>query len=322
MTELEQSLRDIGIFPVVTVRDAAHAAPLARVLCEEGIPAAEVTFRAPGAGEAIARMREAAPQMLVGAGTVLTRAHVDEARAAGACFAVSPGLDPDIVSYCQEVGLPILPGCATPSDLAMACRLGLHTVKFFPAAVMGGVAALRAMSAPYPLLHFVPTGGIGPDTVSDYLSFAPVLACGGSYIVRDADLARGDMDAIRATVASAVSRLFDFRLWHVGCNAAGPQEAAQATALLSAMFGQPVREAEKATFYGSWLEVMHRPGRGQHGHIGIETAHIERAVAYFRRRGFAFAEESAVRDAQGRLQLIYFRDEILGFAFHLTARQA
>lgn len=318
MTELESELREIGVFPALTMKNPVHAAPLAHILKEEGVPAAEVTFRADGAGEVIRRMVEAEPDLLIGAGTVLTTAQVDEAIAAGARFIVTPGLDPAIVRYAQEKGMPIMPGCATPSDLAAAYALGLRTVKIFPAEPIGGISAIRAMAAPYHMMHFVPTGGIHTENLPAYLAFPPVLACGGSYLIRSAELESGDYDAVRARLRAAMLALFDFRLFHVGINAG--EEAAQGVRLLSEMFGQPIRELPGAYFFGSWIEIMKAQGRGRCGHIGIETNCIERAVAYFTRRGYAFVPDGIGYDEKGNMTVAYFRDEVMGFALHLSRR--
>ena len=320
MTEPEKKIEEIGLFPVLAPTTAAHAELLAGILCDGGMPAGEVTFRTPYAAEVIRRMTAARPDMTVGAGTVLTPAQVDEAAAAGAAFVVAPGFDERVVARCREKGIPVMPGCATPSDLARAYTMGLSTVKFFPAEAAGGVRALRAMAAPYGMMRFVPTGGISPDNIASYLACPAVLGCGGSFIIREKDYAAGDADAMRATVAAAVRAMFDFRLLHLGINAGCEAEAAAAVRVLSLLFGQPVREEKNAYFYGDWFEVMRRGGRGKNGHIGILTNCLPRAVAYCRRLGFHFEEDSAGYDAAGNLRILYMTEEILGFALHLTAR--
>ena len=171
---------------------------------EGGLPCAEVTFRTEAATEAIKRMLEAYPDMLVGAGTVLTTAQVDAAIEAGAKFIVSPGLNPKTVRYCQEKDIPILPGVATASDIEQALELGLDTVKFFPAEVNGGLLAIKALSAPYHMMHFMPTGGVNPQNVKDYLAFDKVLACGGTWMVKDALINGGEFEKIKEMTKEAV----------------------------------------------------------------------------------------------------------------------
>lgn len=181
---INERISQIGVVPVIKLNNPQRdAVPLAKALCEGGLPVAEVTFRAAGADEAIRLMREACPEMLVGAGTVLTREHVDKALAAGAQFIVTPGFDPELVAYCQEKNLPIYPGCTTPTDYHAALKFGLEVLKFFPAEQSGGLAKIKAMSAPFPMFKVMPTGGISLKNLKDYLSAPVICACGGSYMV-------------------------------------------------------------------------------------------------------------------------------------------
>lgn len=184
MDSISKRIADIGVVPVIKLNHPAEdAAPLAKTLCAGGVPVAEVTFRAAGAADAIRLMTQACPDMLVGAGTVLTTAQVDEALAAGAKFIVTPGLDVELVRYCQEKGVPIYPGCTTPTDYHAAYKLGLEVLKFFPAEQSGGLAKIKAMSAPFPMFKVMPTGGISLKNLKDYLSSPVICACGGSYMV-------------------------------------------------------------------------------------------------------------------------------------------
>ena len=184
MSDMNQRISEIGVVPVIKLNNPERdAANLAKALCEGGVPVAEVTFRAAGADIAIRLMREACPDMLVGAGTVLTTDQVDKALAAGAQFVVTPGFDPELVAYCQEKDLPIYPGCTTPTDYHAALKFGLKVLKFFPAEQSGGLAKIKAMSAPFPMFKVMPTGGISLKNLKDYLSCPVICACGGSYMV-------------------------------------------------------------------------------------------------------------------------------------------
>ncbi len=184
MNNINQAISEIGVVPVIKLNNPQRdAAPLAKALCAGGVPVAEVTFRAAGADTAIRLMKEACPEMLVGAGTVLTTDQVDAAKAAGAEFVVTPGLDPELVVYCQKVGMPIFPGCTTPTDYHTAYKLGLEVLKFFPAEQSGGLAKIKAMSAPFPMFKVMPTGGISLKNLKEYLSCKTICACGGSYMV-------------------------------------------------------------------------------------------------------------------------------------------
>lgn len=196
MMTIEERFEDFGVVPVVVLDDVKDALPLAKALTEGGLPCAEVTFRTEAAEESIKVMAEAYPDMVVGAGTVLTIEQVDAAVKAGAKFIVSPGFDPEIVDYCLEKEIPIFPGCVTPSEVAQAVKRGLKVVKFFPAEPAGGVAMIKAMAAPYNQLRFMPTGGIGTQNLKDYLEFDKIICCGGSWMVKADLIKNGEFDKI------------------------------------------------------------------------------------------------------------------------------
>lgn len=184
MSDVNKRIEEIGVVPVIKLTNPERdAKPLADALCEGGLPVAEITFRAAGADTAIRIMKEAHPEMLVGAGTVLTKEHVDKALAAGAQFIVTPGFDGELVAYCQEKGIAIFPGCTTPTDYHAAYKFGLEVLKFFPAEQSGGLAKIKAMNAPFPMFKVMPTGGISLKNLKEYLSAPVICACGGSYMV-------------------------------------------------------------------------------------------------------------------------------------------
>lgn len=184
MNALNQAISDIGVVPVIKLNHPERdAAPLAKALCEGGLPVAEVTFRAAGAAKAIKLMKETCPEMIVGAGTVLTAAQVEEAYHAGAQFIVSPGFHERLAEQCKELNLPYFPGCTTPTEYQMALEYGYEVLKFFPAEQSGGLAKIKAMSAPFPMFKIMPTGGINLKNLKEYLSCPVIAACGGSYMV-------------------------------------------------------------------------------------------------------------------------------------------
>lgn len=204
MIEVLEKIQEIGIVPVVVLDDVKDARPLAKALCEGGLPCAEVTFRTDAAEESIRIMSGEFPEMLVGAGTVLTTDQVDRAVAAGAKFIVSPGLNPKIVKYCVEKGIPITPGCSNASDIEAALEFGLEVVKFFPAEPAGGLTMIKALAAPYVGVKFMPTGGINAKNVRDYLAYNRILACGGSWMVKGDLIKAGDFEKIKELTREAV----------------------------------------------------------------------------------------------------------------------
>ena len=203
--QMEEKIAELKVVPVVVLEDAKDAAPLAKALCGGGLPCAEVTFRTAAAKDSIKAMSEAYPEMLVGAGTVLTKEQVDSAVEAGAKFIVSPGFDPEIVDYCLEKEIPVFPGCITPSEVAQAVKRGLRVVKFFPAEQFGGVATIKALSAPYVGLKFMPTGGVSAKNLKEYLACKPIVACGGSWMVKKDLIEGGEFDKNRELTKEAVS---------------------------------------------------------------------------------------------------------------------
>ena len=211
MKDLAERFHEVGVVPVVVLEDAKDAVPLAQALVEGGLPCAEVTFRTAAAEESIRLMAEKFPEMLVGAGTVLTTEQVDVAVKAGAKFIVSPGFDPEIVDYCIKKKIPVLPGCITPSEAAQAVRRGLSVIKFFPAEQAGGLAFIKAMAAPYTSLSFMPTGGINPENVKKYLEYDRIFACGGSWMVKGKLITEGRFDEIEKLTREAAEIVKNIR---------------------------------------------------------------------------------------------------------------
>lgn len=204
MKTMTEQMAEMMVIPVVVLNDARDAEPLADALVKGGLPCAEVTFRTAAAEESIRCMASKYPDMLVGAGTVLTKDQVDRAVNAGAKFIVSPGFDPEIVEYCLEKEIPIFPGIVTPSEAAQAVKRGLKIVKFFPAEQFGGVSTIKAIAAPYTMLKFMPTGGVNVKNLKDYLSCDKILCCGGSWMVKGDMIKAGEFDKIEQMTREAV----------------------------------------------------------------------------------------------------------------------
>lgn len=212
MNEIERRIQSIGIVPVIKLSEPTRdAVPLAKALIAGGVPVAEVTFRAAGAAKAIELMRDNCPEMLVGAGTVLTTEQIDEAVAAGAQFIVTPGMDAALVDHCRARGVAVFPGCTTPTDYHTAYKLGLEVLKFFPAEQSGGIAKLKAMAAPFPMFKIMPTGGIGLHNLADYAAQPMIVACGGSYMVTAELIENGRWDEITALCIRSVETVKEAR---------------------------------------------------------------------------------------------------------------
>ena len=259
--------------------------------------------------------------MLVGAGTVLTTEQVDAAIAAGSKFLVSPGLNPKVTAYALSKGVPMLPGCSNPSDIEAALELGLSTVKFFPAEAAGGLKMLKAMAAPYGQLTFMPTGGINAENLLEYLKFNKIVACGGSFMVKDELVKEKKWDEITALTKDAVKKMLGFEFLHMGINNENKDEAMKGAKLFELMFGMPIKETSKSIFAGDAFEFMHGKGPGKCGHIAIRTNFVDRAMAYFKRMGFEFDESSITYDDKtGKPKFVYFKDEVCGFAIHLLQK--
>ena len=208
---VSETIQKMGVLPVVVLDDAKDAEPIAKALVEGGLPCAEVTFRTEAAEESIRIMTKEFPEMIVGAGTVLTIDQVDRTVTAGAKFIVSPGFDPEIVDYCLEKDIPVYPGCITPSEVAQAVKRGLKVIKFFPAEQFGGLSTIKALAAPYTGIKFMPTGGVSAKNLESYLSFDKIVACGGSWMVKGDLVKAGKFDEIKALVAEAVQLVADIR---------------------------------------------------------------------------------------------------------------
>lgn len=318
MNDVLKQIGAYGVVPVVKIDNAEDAVPLGKALIDGGLPLAEVTFRTAAAEQAIREMAKAFPEMLIGAGTVLTTDQVDRAVAAGAKFIVAPGLNVKIVKYCIEKGVPITPGCSCPSDIEAALECGLEVVKFFPAEACGGLAAIKAMSAPYGGVKFMPTGGINEKNIDSYLAFNKIHACGGSWMVKDALIKSGNFEEITRLTREAVQKVLGFELGHIGINMECENCAMDVAQKFSSVFGFEVKNGNSSIFAGSGIEVNKSMGLGKNGHIAVKTKNIERATAYLERCGVKLNWSSAKKSADGALVAVYLEEEFGGFAIHLV----
>ena len=317
MFDVLNTIADFGIIPVIKLDDAQAAVPLGKALIDGGLPVAEITFRTAAAEEAIRLMSKTYPEMLIGAGTVLTCEQADKAFAAGARFIVSPGLNPAVVKHCIDKNIPVVPGVCTPSDIETALEFGLGVLKFFPAEACGGLAAIKAMSAPYGNVKFIPTGGVNESNLNAYLAFNKIPACGGSWMVADALIKDGKFDEITRLTREAVTKMLGFEMAHVGINEASADKAMTVAKLFASVFGFPIKDGNSSVFAGTGVEVNKSVGFGKFGHIAIRTNNIQRAVAFLKRNGVQINDDSAKFKPDGSMAAVYLLEEFGGFAIHL-----
>lgn len=321
MQDVKTSLYQYGLIPVVTLEKAEHAVPLAKALCAGGLEIAELTLRTPAALDALRAMSTAFPDMLVGAGTVLTVEQAEKALAAGAKYIVTPGCSEAVIRFCQSRNVLVIPGCATATDVQTAVNLGLDVVKFFPAEASGGVKAMDALAAAFPGVRFVPTGGIGPDRFSHWLRNPHVLACGSSCVTPSHLLEQDDFEAIQKLARDAVFAVLNFAFAHVGINCDTDDEGYKNIFSLADTFDLVLGDTPSSSYVGHEVEITKRPFkvRGPHGHIGYFTDNVERAVFYLGKKGIEFNTES-VKPYKGKMYVIYLKEHVAGFAVHIEER--
>ncbi len=316
MANITTLLKNCGIVPVIKLEDAADAVPLCQALLEGGVYTAEITFRTAAAAQAIKNVSETLKDVCVGAGTVLTVDLAKQAMEAGAQYIITPGFNKNVVEFCLKNNIPVYPGVSSPTDIETALSYNLEVVKFFPAEANGGIKALKAMAAPYSMLKFMPTGGIEPSNLQDYLSFDKVVACGGSWMVKEDLIKAKNFAEITRLTAAAVQKMHGFEFFHMGINTSGKDEAKALAEKFAKLFGFAFRETSASYFAGKEIEIMNTKGFGDCGHIGIRTINAGRAIAYFERLGFEM-DYSTLRGTVENPSFIYFKDSFGPFAVHL-----
>lgn len=320
MKDIFEKIYKIGIVPVIKINNGKDAVPLAKALQKGGIPAAEITFRTDAGVDAIREIVKNVPEVIVGAGTVLTIKQAQDAKSAGAQFIVSPGFDRKLVEWCKENDITVIPGVASPTEIGAAMEYGLDVLKFFPAEASGGTAALKSFIGPFNSLKFIPTGGVNENNLHDYLQLKNVIACGGSWMVPESDIDNGNFDKIESYAKSAVLKILNLSLLHVGVNTKDKEESYDVANKFASLLSVPVIEYPGSFFAGSAVEVIKGKFLGDNGHIGFSTDFIERAIGYFERNGIVFNWDSITKDPKGNLVSIYFKDQIGGFAVHLKQK--
>lgn len=317
--EVLERLHNAAVVPVVVLDNADDAVPAAKALLAGGVDVMEITFRTAAAADSIAAVAKECPDMLVGAGTVITLEQCRKAVSLGAKFIVSPGCSEEVVSWCVESGIPVIPGCVTPSEIMTAMAHGLKVVKFFPANVYGGLDAMRTLSGPFGGVKFIPTGGVNGKNLSEYIAAPFIHAVGGSWLCSKSDIALHNFDKITSLCKEARKSALGFELAHVGVNARNAEDSLDVCRGLDAAFGFGVKKGGSSNFAGTTVEAMKEPYLGANGHIAIETNSISRAIAELSKRGFA-VDESTAKFKGERMTAIYLKQEFGGFAVHLLQK--
>jgi 2-dehydro-3-deoxyphosphogluconate aldolase / (4S)-4-hydroxy-2-oxoglutarate aldolase len=316
MNTILKQISLLGIVPVVVIDDENAAVPLANALIDAGLPCAEITFRTAAAVNVLRRIQKEFPDMLLGAGTVLSSDQVKMAIDVGAKFIVSPGLNQGVVEYCLANDITVTPGIATPTEIGQVSEYGLTVVKYFPAEANGGLAHLKAISAPYPQMQFIPTGGIDETNILSYLNYPKVLACGGSWMVTRDLISNGSFDEIKKRTSQAVSKILGFSLRHIGINTSDAGASQTLASEIARIFKMNQRVTDGSVFVGEQFEVLKRIYLGKNGHIAISTNFIERAIDYFERNGIRTIDDTR-NVVNGKLHTIYLDIDLGGFAVHL-----
>ena len=318
MNPIVEKVYQIGIIPVIAFNSVDEALPLCKALADGGLPAAEVTFRTACAEECIRKIHEEMPEMLLGAGTVLTTEQADRAMAAGASFIVAPGFDPEVCKHVIYKGGIMMPGTCSAGEMQQAMNMGCEALKFFPAEANGGVGMLKNIGAALKSARWMCTGGVNAKNVNDYLGYDQIFAVGGTWMCKSDVIKAGDWAKITAQSKEAVDTMLGLKLMHIGINTENEEEAMKMANLIGSLLNMKVAPGNSSIFVGSKeFEIMKKPGRGTHGHIAIGCNNVDRAIYHLSQRGVKFDLDSKVVK-NGKTIACYFADEIAGFAFHLV----
>lgn len=311
-------LAQSGVVPVVVLEDAKDAVPTAKAMLAGGIDVMEITFRTAAAADSIKAVAQECPDMVVGAGTVINLEQCKLAVECGAKFIVSPGYDEETVAWCCDNGIPVTPGCVTPTEIMMALKHGLKVLKFFPANVYGGLSAIKSLAGPFGGVKFIPTGGVNAQNLAEFISSPYIHAVGGSWICPKADVAAGNFDKITALCKEARKTLLGFEVAHIGINTPDADAAMDVCKAFNDAFDFNVKQGNSSNFASTGVEVMKTMFKGANGHIAIRTNKMIPAIAEMERRGYELDMDS-VKD-KNNIKAVYFKNEIGGFAVHLLQK--
>lgn len=317
--EVLDRLANSGIVPVVVIEDVKDALPTANALLKGGVDVMEITLRTRAGLDAIRAVAAGCPDMLVGAGTVLTLEQTKQCVDAGANFIVSPGFNAEQVKWCVENGVAVTPGCVTPSEIMAAMAMGVKVLKFFPANIYGGLSAMKALSGPFGDVRFIPTGGVNGQNVSEYAAAPYVHAVGGSWLCAKADIAAGSFDRITALCEEAVQSMMGFEVAHVGINTASGETSGTVADEFYSAFGFAKKPGGSSNFAGGAIEVMKSMYLGANGHIAVRANNITRAISYLAKKGYAVDMDTAKYKGE-KMIVVYLKHEFGGFAVHLLQK--
>lgn len=311
-------LAQSGVVPVVVLEDAKDAVPTAKAMLAGGIDVMEITFRTAAAADSIKAVAQECPDMVVGAGTVINLEQCKLAVECGAKFIVSPGYDEETVAWCCDNGIPVTPGCVTPTEIMMALKHGLKVLKFFPANVYGGLSAIKSLAGPFGGVKFIPTGGVNAQNLAEFISSPYIHAVGGSWICPKADIAAGNFDKITALCKEARKTLLGFEVAHIGINTPNADASMDVCKAFNDAFDFNIKQGNSSNFASTGVEVMKTMFKGANGHIAIRTNKMIPAIAEMERRGYELDMDS-VKD-KDNIKAVYFKNEIGGFAVHLLQK--
>lgn len=319
MNDILKRIGYAGLVPVVVVDDAELAVPAAKAVMDGGLDVMEITMRTDEGVKSIEKIRKAIPDMLVGAGTVLSVEKADESVKAGAEFIVSPGLNPEIVEWCQRKDVVVTPGVVTPTEVQQALNFNLNILKFFPGGIFGGIKGCEALYGPYRMVRFIPTGGVSSKNLADFADKLYIHAVGGSWLCGSSDINNKNFNKITLIVKESIDILLGFELAHIGINAENEKESLAIAEAFSDAFGFNLKQGNSSNFSGAGIEVNKAKGRGKMGHIAIKTNSISRAAYYLGKRGYKI-DWSTRKGSEERPASVYLEEEINNFAVHLLQK--
>jgi 2-dehydro-3-deoxyphosphogluconate aldolase / (4S)-4-hydroxy-2-oxoglutarate aldolase len=316
--KLEEQLYQFGVIPVVTIENADDAHKVADALSDGGLPLIEVTLRSDAALKAIERIATKCPNVLLGAGTVNSVEDAQAAHLAGATFLVAPGFNPRVAEYCLKQQIPFYPGVITPGEIEQARSMGFVTLKLFPMEAAGGLPLLKAVCAPHPAIRFIPTGGINPTNMLQYLKHPAVLACGGSWLADKQSIADKKFDAIREKAQQAVSSMLGFTLHHTGIHFSDFKDASEAAQRFTTLINGNISSAGTSAMVKGLVEFMSGNPYAEKGHIALGTNSIPRALRYFSDQQIYMIKNSEIVNDKNEIIAVYLDYKVGEFAVHLV----